>query len=185
MEEEIEQPTVIQHALRIGLILGVVSIILSLLFYLIDPTLFAKWWLNLIILLIVIIAIVIIGINYRKSIGGFISFGEAFKHGFVILLISGILSGAFTILLFQVIDPDLKEVVMDASIEQTEAMMEKFGVPDDQMEEALEEAETKMNESFSLGGQIKGQLWAIVFYAVLSLITGLIVRKQEKISDVV
>jgi len=184
MEEENEQMTVMQNALRMGVILGVVSIILSLIFYLIDPALFAKWWLNLSILLGVIIAVVVIGINYRKSIGGFMSFGDAFKHGFIILLTFGVLSGAFTILLFQVIDPDLKTVVIDASIEQTTAMMENFGAPEDSIEEALEEAEVSMEESFSLIGQLKGQLWAIIFYAVLSLITGLIVRKQEKISDI-
>jgi heme/copper-type cytochrome/quinol oxidase subunit 4 len=185
MEEKNEQLTVVQHGIRMGLILGVASIILTLLFYLIDPTLFAKWWLNLIVLFVIIVVVVILGRNYRLSIGGFMSFGDAFKHGFIIFLLSGLLSGFFNILLFQVIDQDLKTVVGDAAIEQTEAMMEKFGAPDEQIEEALEKAEESMAESFSTSGQLKGQMWAILFYVILSLITGLIVRKQEDLSDVV
>jgi len=180
-----ENKTLTQHGLRMGLIIGVASIILTLLFYLVDSALFAKWWLNLIILIIVIVAVVIVGKNYRQSIGGFMSFGEAFKHGFIIFLISGLLSGGFTIILFQIIDPDLKTVVGDAAIEQTEAMMEKFGAPDDQIEEALEKAEESMAESFSTSGQLKAQMWSILFYVILSLITGLIVRKEEKFSDLV
>ena len=41
-------------------------------------------------------------------------------------------------LLFQVIDPDLINVVIDASIENTEAMMERFGADPAAMDEALD-----------------------------------------------
>ena len=186
MEQQNEQQTtIVSDALKMGLYVGVASVIMTLLFYLIDPSLFAKWWLNLIILVIVVVAVVIMGKNYRMSIGGYMSFGEAFKHGFIIFLVSGFISGVFTILLFQVIDSELKNVVSDAAIEQTSEMLEKFGMDEDQIEEALIETESSMEESFSLVGQIKGQVWAIAFYLILSLITGLIVRKEEKFSDVV
>lgn len=180
-----EQKTVVQSALRLGLIIGVANIIVGLLIYLIDPTLFAKWWLSLLIFAAIIVAVVVTGINYRNSIGGILSYGDAFKHGLIVFIISGLLGGFFNILLFQVIDKDVKQVVMDAAIEQTEAMMRKFGAPDDQIDETLQQTEESLKDSFSTTGQLKSQMYAIVFYIILSLITALIVRKQEKLADVV
>jgi hypothetical protein len=35
------------------------------------------------------------GINYRNEIGGFLPYGKAFQHGFVLMAVSGLISTIF------------------------------------------------------------------------------------------
>ena len=72
-----------QNAIRWGLIWGVVSIIIALLVYIVDITLFVKWWFGLLLLGISVAYVIYAGINYRQSVGNHIKFGKAWIHSFV------------------------------------------------------------------------------------------------------
>ncbi len=184
--EEMEQaPSPVQHAIKFGAILGMVSAILTILLYVIDPSLLINIWLGLGLLLLYLGLVVYGGISYRNEIGGYIDFGPAYLHGFIVLVVMGLISLAVNLLLHNVIDPNLKDTLVEASIEQTTQMMEKFGAPTDAMDEALENQRESMTAQFSLMGQLKGGLFAIIGYAVVALITGLIVRRREQVADVV
>jgi len=181
--EETEQKTPIQHALKFGLILGMVSAIFTLLLYVIDPTLMVNMW--MLLLLLVFIGLVVYGgISYRKEIGGYIDFGPAYIHGFTVLVIMGIIGLAMNLLMYNVVDPNLKDTLTEATIEQTRSMMERFGAPEDSIDEALENAQADTEDRFSNMGLIKSFLYGIIAYAVIALITALIVRRREKVSDV-
>ena len=88
------------------------------------------------------------------------------------------------ILLYEVIDPDLAGLLVETSIENTARMMESFGAPSSQIDEALAQMETDLQQQFSALGVIKSYGWGLIIYAVLSLITGLIIRKNEPIEDI-
>ena len=176
--EEQKQP-LFQNALRWGLILGAVSIALTAIAYAVDYSLFADLKFGLISFAIIIGITVYAGISYRKQIGGFIYFKNAFLHAFLTLAISGLLSTVFSIVLYSVVDPELPQKVADASIESTQKMMEKFGMPEDQLEKALEDARKDMEGRYTPIGLVKTYIWVVVGFAVFALIVGLIVRRKQ------
>ena len=182
--EELEQPkTPLQHAVKFGLILGMVGAVINLLLYVIDPTLIVNMWMLLLLLLFMGL-VVYGGITYRKEIGGYIDFGPAYIHGFTVFVMMGIIGLAVNLLMYNVVDTSLPETLTEASVENARSMMERFGAPEETIDEALEEARVDAADRFTNFGLIKGFFISLIVYAVLSLITALIVRRQEKVSDI-
>ncbi len=92
MEETKQQSTFLSNVVRWGLITGGVSIVFSIVLYVIDYTLMVQLKVLFIALAIYLGLAIYGGIDYRKSIGGFISYGKAFQHGFLILAISALVA---------------------------------------------------------------------------------------------
>ena len=165
------------HALKSGVILGVVGILISLIVYIIDPLLMIKWWFSLSSLVLFIALVSYFGIQYREMLGGFVSFKIAYIYSILTFVLAGLIGTAFSILLFQVIDPDLPQLMSEAIIEQTVEMMEGFGANQEIIDEAIEDADPAA--SFTVMGQIKSFGMVLIFYAVMSLITGAIIKRKE------
>ena len=182
--EELDQPkTPLQHAVKFGLILGMVGAVINLLLYVIDPTLLVNMWMLLLLLLFVGL-VTYGGITYRKEIGGYIDFGPAYIHGFTVFVVMGAIGLVVNLLMYNVVDPNLADSLTEASVEQARGIAENFGASGDALDEAMENARTDAADRFTNFGLLKGFLFSLIFYAVLSLITALIVRRQEKVSDI-
>ncbi|MEO9871118.1 DUF4199 domain-containing protein [Ekhidna sp.] len=166
------------HAIKSGLIVGVISIVLNLLIYIVNPAFLVSMW--MILFFLIFIALVsYFGIQHRKEIGGFMAFGKAWVYSMQLLVVAGIIGTVFNILLYNVIDPELPTMLADQSVENAEAMMQNFGMPEDQMEEALEKSRNDTLDRFTVTGSIVGFLWGLIVYAILALITGAIIKKKE------
>ena len=172
------------NAVKSGVILGIINIIITALIYVVDPSLFVAWWFGLLILVVNVVIVVVMGIKYRNGIGGYMSFGNAFMHGFITLVMAGLLGTLFNILLYTVIDPDLSTYIAEESMENTARMMENFGADDNEIDEVLNDMEESTAERFTITGLSIQFLWSILVAAVIALITGLIVRKNEPIEDI-
>jgi hypothetical protein len=172
-------PTLMSHALRWSLIAAGISIISTMLLYAIDYTLMIQLKILFIMLAIYLGITIYAGIDYRKSIGGFLSYGKAWQHGFLILAISGFIATLFSFLLYFVIDPDLPANLVDASMENTRAIMEGFGAPEDSIDEALEKARASTEDRFTVGGILLGYGQIAIFSAIMALISALFVRKNQ------
>jgi hypothetical protein len=92
--------------------------------------------------------------------------------------VCGVIGSVFAIILYTVVDPDLPQNLADVVVANTEEMMRKFGAPEDKIETQLDEMRKDMPARFSAMGVIKQFGWGLIIYAVLSLITALIVRKN-------
>lgn len=176
-----EAPTLVNHALKWGAISATISIVITILLYIVDYTLMVQVKFALFSLLLYVGIAIYGGIDYRRSLGGYIDYGKAYLHGFLIFAVSGLIATIFQIVLYNVIDTDLPAKLVDAAVENTQAIMEKFGAPPDSMDEALEKARTDTQARFTIVGSLKGYFWAVVISAVLALITGLVVRKREPV----
>jgi len=179
--EETTTPQVsfVQHAAKWGSILGGVSIVLTIIAYAADYTILADWKFGIFVLVLLLGATIYAGINYRKEIGGFVSYGKAFQHGFVLLAVAGVISTVFMILLYTVIDTELPAKLTDVTIQNTEKMMESFGMPEDQMDKAMEDARERAVGQFSAIGSIKSYGFGLIFYAIVSLITSIFVKRNQ------
>lgn len=168
-----------KSAARSGLILGLIGVIVTLLIYFVDAKLLANIWVGISILMFSLLLVIYFGIGYRRESGVFLSFNLAFIYSLILLLVAGLVGQIFNFLLFNVIDSELLELVTNAAIENTEAMMERFNIPVEEIDKALENTESQMANQYTLGGIMKGYLWSILIYGIISLITGAIIKKRN------
>lgn len=163
---------------KAGLIMGLSFLVITGGVYAIDYTMFASFWFGILNLILVVGFLIYFYGNWRKGRGGYVSFKESFAFGFLALVMSGVINLMFTCILYGVIDPDLPTKLTDALIDNTVGMLERFGAPDAQIDETIEQLE-KQTESYTLEGQLKNFPMMLVMYAGFALIMGAIYKKER------
>jgi hypothetical protein len=182
MNDQAQSP--IQSAVRPGIILGLVSLVLTYVAYFIDSSYLASGYFGLVALVLFFALIIYFGKEYRNELGGFMSFGTAFNFSFFTILISGLIGLVGSILLFHVIDPSLPQVLGEITFESQLEMMEKFGAsPDSLAPEVLDDMREASASNFTLIGQLKGFGIGLIAYAIIALILGAILKKKDKSLD--
>jgi len=182
MNDQVQSP--IQSAVRPGIILGLVSLVLTYVAYFIDSSYLASGYFGLVALVLFFALIIYFGKEYRNELGGFMSFGTAFNFSFFTILISGLIGLVGSILLFHVIDPSLPQVLGEITFESQLEMMEKFGAsPDSLAPEVLDDMREASASNFTLIGQLKGFGIGLIAYAIIALILGAILKKKDKSLD--
>ena len=120
---------------------------------------------------------VLTAIKSRTSLGGFISFKQAFTSYFITIAIGTLIATVVGIAIFTFIDPEAATYLNEQILLLTKQTMERFGMPQEAMQAALDEAAKKDN--FSLGMQSQAFVFRLAFYAVIGLIVALIVKKTD------
>jgi hypothetical protein len=86
--------------------------------------------------------------------------------------------------LFHVIDPTLPQVLGELTFEAQLEMMEGFGQnPDSMPTETLDAMRESSASNFTLMGQLKAFGFGLIFYAIIALILGAILKKRDKSLD--
>ena len=165
-----------KNGVSFGIITGVVSALITTAIYSIDLNLFTKWWLGIIIFLFYITIGIVLLSKTKKELKGIFSFKEAFTTYFISAVIGILISVGFNILLFNVIDPSVKDTLNEITIKYTVETMEKFGAPSS----AINEAVKKMQESspYSTLELIKGSAFSIAGSALFGLLLALIFKSK-------
>jgi hypothetical protein len=174
-------PTFFNHVLKWAVIMAVVGILLAIIMYVIDYTLMVQFKMLLIALAIYLGIAIFAGIEYRNSIGGFMSYGKAWQHAMAIFAISALITTMFNLLLYNVIDPELPGKLAEATLENQRAMMANFGAPEDQIDKEIEKARERTENQFKPAGQALGYLIILAFSAVMALISSIFVKKNEPV----
>ncbi len=165
-------------AVRFGIITGVILLVYTLALYFIDSSLFANMWMGL-IGLVVVIFFAVKAIKAKKNgQGNLITLKDAFMTGFVCLVIAGLIGMVANVLVFEVIDPDMKEEVAQIAVDKTVEMMESFGAPAAAIDEALDEMKD-LPEQFSFKGQLMSYLKGMFLYAFIALILAAIMKSKK------
>ena len=172
-----------QLSLKNGLLLSLVWIVIFALLYFINPVIiFTSFWISLVVWVLMIALLVFVGMNTRKEIGGFWTFGQAFKSFLIISLILAFTSVLYNFVLVKVINPNYPVEAGVAIRESQKSMMEKLGVPEDKIDEAIEKAG---NPADQLRPTIKNTTTgfgvSIAVYGIISLILAAIMKKTEPI----
>ncbi len=182
MNDQAQSP--IQSAVRPGIILGLVSLVITYVAYFIDSSYLASGYFGLVALVLFFALIIYFGKEYRKELGGFMTFGVAFNFSFFAILISGFIGLIGSILLFHVIDPSLPQVLGEITFESQLEMMENFGAsPDSLAPEVLDDMREASASNFTLVGQLKVFGFGLISYAIIALILGAILKKKDKSLD--
>lgn len=120
------KPSIFQSAIRFGTYLGLVTILLTLLIYFVNPTLFGSMWYGFLSLIISLVLVIFFTKSMRAEQGGYWNFKEAFTGVFVMFAASAILGTFFNFILYTFIDPDLPNIIKESVISNTQSMLEIF-----------------------------------------------------------
>jgi hypothetical protein len=171
---ETEKGSVKKVAMQYGLILGLVSVLLSVIVYALGQTYEQPWWQSLLSFVIMLSCIIYALKAFKESNGGFLSLGEALKVGLATALIAGIIGVLFNMLFVTVIEPDFAaNIVEKASSDMVE---QNPNMTEDQMEMAISITE-KMVSPVVMAAM--GIILSLFFGFIISLISGLIMKVEK------
>lgn len=165
-----EKPvSLMKSSLTYGVYLGIVSILFSVILYVLGYT-FEKW-VQYASYPILIAAIVWAQLDYRKALGGEMTYGQALGIGLLTVIFSSVLSGIYTYLLFAVIDPSLQEQLR---IVTEQGFVEK-GMSEEQIDATIGivsklQSPPIMAVMAVVGGAVIG--------LIISLLTGIFTKKN-------
>ncbi len=159
-------------ALIYGAIVGFVSILFGVIFYIMDMT--TKSWVTWVTSLITLVVLIYCLIAYRKEyLGGFASYGQILLMAVMIGVVSTILSTIYTYILMGVIDPDLIDKLR---LVQEEKILSNPRIP----ESAHESVMARLDKSFNLKRMlIMGAIFGPVMNAIIGLIAAAFIKKEE------
>lgn len=129
------------HNLRYGLYLGLISVAFSIGLFLIDYKLILQPGISLIPFAITVAILIIAGRDLRAQQGGYLPFKEAFVSSYVIFLIGAVIGVIYVILQYNVFTPEAAAELQKETLNQTVQMLEGFGMDDQAIDEAVQEAE--------------------------------------------
>ncbi|WP_316840249.1 DUF4199 domain-containing protein [Pedobacter gandavensis] len=177
---EAQKATLNQLSAKNGLIIGTIIIVISLVIHFINPLLpYTNIWIQLGTFAICIGLLVYSGRSIRNELGGYWSFGDAFKSFLIIALILTAFTTLYNILLMTVIDPGLPAKAAAAIEESQRTMMAKMGVSEDQIDEALAKG-GNMEEKLKITGKniVTSFGVALAIYGVIALILAACLKKN-------
>jgi len=161
--------------LTFGYILASYYIIVNLIVFFSDYTLFAKPYLGIVNMIVVlIIGILCIWITKRRS-GNLITTKEGFTSFFIMIVLGLLVNYLLQYILFNFVNPEAKEVNNQLMVTMAESIAKEMDVPDDEISKQIEFMRNNPNDNFSLknmlfyfaqsilGGSIAGLLIALIF----------------------
>ncbi len=165
-----EKKSVWKETLNYGLIMGLVTIVFSVLTYMLDVT--GKPWVIVPSLIISIVTLYLLLRSYRDTFNhGYISYGKAVGAGVVISIYSAILGAIYIYILYGFIDPGL----VDKQILEAEEKLIARGMPEGSIDAALEMQAKFMKPWFMA---ISSIFTAAFFGLILSLLVSLFIKKE-------
>ncbi len=170
-----------QSVLKYGLIYAGISIAITLFYYIFDVNIMSTGVSTLTGVLSFVILLTIFILSVRKyrnqSLGGKITFGQAFLHTLAIGAIGGVIVGLFNYIFHAYIAPEY----MASQVEPFMEMMENFNLP----EEAMDEAVSKFEDSIQPFNMLKSQLISsLVMSAVIGLFIGIFIKKDTTTPEI-
>ncbi len=157
-----------------GVQLGVVSVVFTLILYMMGGN--ALSYGGFLIPIVFIVYMVLAVKAFKASNEGVATFGEALLASWLTALIGGLISTIFTYVLYNFIDPDLQV----KATEQAMAMVETFAgdqMDEEQYDEMIEKIEGA--NSFGLTAQITNYITMSIMGFIVALIIAAITKKDK------
>jgi hypothetical protein len=157
-----------KNATTYGVITGIILSLITAVMYATDLKLFIAWWTTLLTFSVFIIVPILLLIKTKSDLNGLFPFKDAFTTYFICALIGLLISVGFKIILFNFIDPSIKDSLLDLTVNYLKSTSEKFGVPTSSLNEMIQNL--RKTDPFSVIEQIKGAVVNLFFCAILGLI---------------
>ncbi|MFT6112405.1 MAG: putative neutral ceramidase superfamily lipid hydrolase [Bacteroidia bacterium] len=176
-----------QPAIKQGIIMGAVSILLFLVLYAVDPMFYAKpmGWVTVFVVNFLALPIVFMILGARNTKPNFtpFRFQEAFISAFLTSVLATVVLLCFNFIFITVIDTTWEKELGEEIIRSTETFMEDMGAPQEAIDEAMIKAKGDLeNRATGVMGQLKSALGGLGWYLILALIIGA-VQKDKKTEE--
>lgn len=165
-----EKRSVWKETLNYGIILGLITIVLSVLTYMLDLT-FKTWilWPSLVISLVVLFLLLR---SYRDHYNnGYITYGKSVGAGVVINVYAAVITAIYIYVLYAFIDPGL----VDQQMAMAEEKMINRGVPEAAIDAGMAMQAKLMKPWFV---SLMGLINSVFFGLIISLIVSLFIMKK-------
>lgn len=117
----------------------------------------------------------------KKKLAGRITFKDAFTS-FLIPIVMGLGSLILvSMILFNIVDPSMKDVFIEMSISFTEKNMSSLQVAPEAIASTIDQI--KSTDNFSLPNQLKAFAWKTLLYSIGGMLIALILRNQSEFSS--
>jgi hypothetical protein len=156
-----------------GVILGVISVLVSLVLYATGNHLPPHWSASLVSLIVTIACIVLATKQFKAANGGFLTWGQGVKIGVGVAIVGGLIVVVYQYLFANFIEPNYMAQILEI---QNQTYLEG-GMTEEQIEAA-----NAMTASFSSPGIMAGVgiITSAFFGFIISAITGAIMKKSEE-----
>ena len=168
-----------KQALNLGLYMGLALIVVTSICYVINIGLLANFWVGLLNLLIVF-SFALFSCYFTRKIMGFPNFKDVFTSYTITVALGLAISTIFTIVLFNLIDPDAAEIIKEQSIVEMQSIMERFNAPQAEIDKAILQAQNADN--FSIGSLIQNYFIFLAIMLLLGLFAALLFRKKDPLN---
>lgn len=170
------------YILKNGLILGSISIILLVASYAIGVDFFLNDTWSIIKGILPYVVLIFLVIEYKKLVGGYISFKETFTVTLGITVAGAFLSTFFSILLFNFIDPDFAVQLKDFTVEKLAVQLNQLPESNPMysvMETLIEQ--TQEEDIYSISNQASALFYSLFFHIIFSAIIAAFIKKDKPI----
>jgi hypothetical protein len=170
------------YILKNGLILGSISIVLLLTSYTLGVDFFLNDTWSIIKGLTPYVILIFLVINYKKWVGGFLSFKETFTVTLGISLAGAFFTTFFSIILFNFIDPDFAVLLKEFTIEKLVVQLEQLPESNAMysvMESLIEQ--TQEEDIYSISNQATAFFYSLFFHIIIAAIIAAFVKKDKPI----
>ena len=157
-----------RNGITFGVLIGIVSSLITATIYAIDLNLFSSWWIGITSIIVYLVLGIVLLSKTKKEIKTIFTFKDAFTTYFIAAVIGILISTLFNVLLFNVIDPSAKDKLLEITMKITANMMQKFGTPASVINEAI--AKLKETNPYSTIELLKGSIFSIIFSSIFGLI---------------
>lgn len=166
-----------KETLQYGLISAAAAVLIFVVLYILGAEYFmspAAWISSY---LLPIVFAVFGAIQVKKKNDGFLNFNESLKITFGVLVITALVSSIVSYFIFNYMDVAFAERMKQLTIEKSQETMQKFGVPEAEMEKAMEKIDEQ--DIFSFVSIAKSFAYACILYFIEALIISAIVKKKK------
>lgn len=127
--------------------------------------------------LLPIVFAVLGAMHIKKKNNGFLNFNESLKVTFGVFVITGLMSTIVSYFIFNYLDVAFAERMKQLTIEKSQEAMQRFGVPESEMEKAMDKISEQ--DIFSIGSLLKSFAYACILYFIEALIISAIIKKKK------
>lgn len=166
-----------KETIQFGLLSALAAILIFVVIYILGASYFMSPLVWISSYLLPIVFAVWGGIVAKKKSEGYLQFKEALKISFGVLVITGFISTLFSYFIFNILDVSYAESVKQLSIEKTMEFMQKFNVPDTEIDKAIDGM--IQQDMFSFGSLMKSYAYVCILYFIEALIIAAIIKKKK------
>ena len=166
------------QSLQQGAAAGIILVAVKLVAYLLGIEAMTSGWAGVGQIVLVVAGMFMACSMERKSADGGFAFGQAFVAALVAAAVTTFFGLAMDVVLYSVIDPELSAKMMDRTMQELESSGLLAMVPEDQVEGMLDDVAWAMKP----GGQFLSWALGLLFWGVVSLIVGAIMKRNDPAS---